>query len=302
MTSLPPSPASLVLQSIPLFRQGKVRDVYDLGNELLLVASDRLSAFDVVLPTPIPNKGVLLTQISNWWFSQLDSLVSNHLVDQSLDDLQLTSDERAWLQGRTTRVRKADRIDVECVVRGFLAGSGWKEYRTYGTLADEPLPGGLLLGSQLPEAVFTPAIKHDDGHDENVSRSHLRDRIGDELAYKLESMSLALYSKAAAIASRAGFYLTDTKFEYGYLDGQLALIDEVLTPDSSRYWDVASFVPGAEPPGFDKQIIRDWLETTTWNKQSPGPEIPGDIVRQAQSRYQAVLDRLSSIAPSGGTT
>ena len=296
------SPMSrIVLHSYPLFRQGKVRDVYDLGDELLLVATDRLSAFDVVLPTEIPEKGILLTQLSLWWFDCLGGLVPNHLSNQSLDDLELTDGERVWLQGRTTRVRKANRIDVECVVRGYLAGSGWKEYRKYGSLADEPLDSGLLLGSRLPQPMFTPAVKHDNGHDQNVSRSRLRDMIGDDLAQELEDASLAIYKKAAAIAARAGFVLADTKFEFGYIDGQLSLIDEVLTPDSSRYWDASSLVPGAETPSFDKQIVRDWLETTGWNKQAPGPDVPDDIAGQASERYQAVRDRLASIGFSEDT-
>lgn len=296
------SPSSrIALYSYPLFRQGKVRDVYDLGDELLLVATDRLSAFDVVLPTAIPEKGILLTQLSLWWFDRLGQIVPNHLSDQSLEDLELTADERSWLQGRTTRVRKANRIDVECVVRGYLAGSGWKEYRKYGSLADEPLDSGLLLGSRLPQPMFTPAVKHDNGHDQNVSRSQLRDIIGDDLAEELERASLAIYRKAAEIAARAGFILADTKFEFGYIDGKLSLIDEVLTPDSSRYWDAASLVPGEETPSFDKQIVRDWLETTSWNKQAPGPDIPVDIAEQASARYQAVRDRLASIEPSEDT-
>lgn len=290
------SPAfRIVLQSYPLFRQGKVRDVYDLGDELLLAATDRLSAFDVVLPTAIPEKGILLTQLSLWWFHRLSGIVPNHLTDQSLDDLDLTDDERAWLEGRTTRVRKANRIDVECIVRGYLAGSGWKEYRKFGSLADEPVDSGLLLGSKLPQPMFTPAIKNDNGHDQNVSRSQLRDIIGDDLVQDLETASLAVYRRAAAIASRAGFILADTKFEFGYIDGQLALIDEVLTPDSSRYWDATLLVPGAETPSFDKQIVRDWLETTSWNKQAPGPNIPEAIAGEASARYQAVLDQLTSI-------
>ncbi|MGB3304666.1 MAG: phosphoribosylaminoimidazolesuccinocarboxamide synthase [Thermomicrobiales bacterium] len=297
-TSQTPAVQELTLSAYPLFRRGKVRDVYDLGDELLLVATDRLSAFDVVLPTPIPGKGVLLTQISRWWFDRLHGLVPNHLAGQSLADLDLSADERAWLEGRAMRARKAERIDVECVVRGALAGSGWKEYRQHGTLADEPLPQGLQLGSSLPAPVFTPAIKNDSGHDENISVTRLRSEIGGDLVGTLEATSLTLYNAAAAIAARAGFVLADTKFEFGYIDGRLTLIDEVLTPDSSRYWEASSLVPGHEPPSFDKQIIRDWLETTDWNKQAPGPEIPADIVAKATTRYQAVLDRLTAIAPT----
>lgn len=285
---------TLTLRHYPLFRRGKVRDVYDLGGELLLVATDRLSAFDVVLPTRIPDKGRLLTATSLWWFAQIGDIVPNHLVDQSLDDLDLDAGERAFLDGRTTRGRKAERIDIECVVRGYLAGSGWKEYRTSGTLAGEPLPMGLQLGSALPRPVFTPAIKNDAGHDENISVARLRQEIDPALAAELERISLALYARASSIAAQAGFVLADTKFEFGFIDGRLSLIDEVLTPDSSRYWEASLLEPGKEPPSFDKQIIRDWLESTGWDKQPPGPDIPAGIVAKARDRYQAVRDRLAA--------
>jgi phosphoribosylaminoimidazole-succinocarboxamide synthase len=285
---------SITLANYPLFRRGKVRDVYDLGDELLLVATDRLSAFDVVLPTPIEGKGRILTELSLWWFSQLGAIVPNHLTDQSLEELDLTSAERPWLTGRSMRARKAERVDIECVVRGYLAGSGWKEYRQTGTLAGEALPDGLLLGSQLPAPMFTPAAKNDHGHDENITRAQLADLVGDELADTLERLSMQLYKFAAAMAARSGFVLADTKFEFGFIDGKLSLIDEVLTPDSSRYWEASQLQPGKEPPSFDKQIIRDWLETTDWDKQEPGPEIPEDMVAKARSRYQAVLDRLTT--------
>lgn len=285
---------ALTLQNYPLFRRGKVRDVYDLGDQLLLVATDRLSTFDVVMPTQIPDKGRLLTGTSLWWFDQIADMVPNHLVGQSLADLDLSAEEHAFLTGRTTRGRKAERIDIECVVRGYLAGSGWKEYRAHGTLAGEPLPKGLLLGSALPHPVFTPAIKNDAGHDENVSIARLREEIDPALANELEQISLALYARASAIAAKAGFILADTKFEFGFIDGTLSLIDEVLTPDSSRYWEASLLEPGREPPSFDKQIIRDWVESTAWNKQPPGPEIPAAIVAKARERYQAVHDRLTA--------
>jgi len=291
--------SDVTLSAYPLFRRGKVRDVYDLGDELLLVATDRLSAFDVVLPTTIDGKGQILTQLSLWWFDQLGGLVTNHLADQSLADLTLSDEERAYLDGRTMRAKKAERIDVECVVRGYLAGSGWKEYQASGTLASEPLPEGLLLGSPLPSPIFTPAIKNDSGHDENISRAQLKDVIGAELATTLEELSLAIFRVASERAAQAGFILADTKFEFGYIDGALALIDEVLTPDSSRYWDASALVPGNEPPSFDKQIVRDWLETTDWNKQAPGPEIPAEIVAKAVDRYRAVLDRLTTQTVTG---
>lgn len=282
------------LAHYPLLRSGKVRDLYDAGEHLLLVATDRLSAFDVILPTPIPGKGVLLTQIAAFWFAKTAHLCPNHLVATNISGLDLDDDESRELAGRTMICRKADRIDIECVVRGYLAGSGFREYADSGTLAGESLPGGLRLGDALPEPRFTPAIKNDEGHDENISRARLREIVGEDLAKRLEETSFAIYELASGIAAEAGFILADTKFEFGWIDGELTLIDEVLTPDSSRYWDAASRVPGEEPPSFDKQIIRDWLETQPWDKTAPGPEIPAAIVEQARERYEAVFHRLSA--------
>ncbi|HWV25201.1 MAG TPA: phosphoribosylaminoimidazolesuccinocarboxamide synthase [Thermomicrobiales bacterium] len=286
---------SQALTHYQLIRSGKVRDIYDAGENLLLVATDRLSAFDVILPTRIPDKGRILTDIAAFWFARTTHLCPNHLVTTDIDALNLDQAEREALADRTMVCRKAERIDIECVVRGYLAGSGYKEYATSGTLAGEPLPSGLRLGDALPQPRFTPAIKNDEGHDENISRARLREIVGDELAQQLEATSLAIFTYASELASRAGFVLADTKFEFGWIDGQLTLIDEILTPDSSRYWDAATREPGKEPPSFDKQIIRDWLETQPWDKTSPGPEIPADIVDQARERYQAVYDRLISI-------
>lgn len=282
------------LTNYPLIRQGKVRDIYDAGEYLLLVATDRLSAFDVILPTEIPGKGSILTQLSVFWFAQVSHLVPNHLVTTDVSGLNLTYDEAAWLRGRTMVVRKAERIDIECVVRGYLAGSGYKEYAAEGTLAGEPLPAGLQRADRLPESRFTPAIKNDQGHDENVSRARLREIIGSDLAAELERLSIALYTHASAIAARAHIVLADTKFEFGYIDGELSLIDEVLTPDSSRYWEASSILPGTEPDSFDKQIVRNWLETLDWDKTAPGPEIPDEIVSRTLQRYQEVFDRLTA--------
>ena len=284
------------LQNYPLIRQGKVRDIYDAGEHMLLVATDRLSAFDVVLPTEIPGKGQLLTQISVFWFEQTKHLLPNHLVSTDVSTLNLTEDEAAWLQDRTMIVRKADRVDIECVVRGYLAGSGYKEYAAKGTLADEPLPEGLSLADALPTPRFTPAIKNDDGHDENISRDRLGEIVGSDLAQKLESKSIAIYEYASRLASDAGIVLADTKFEFGYIDGELSLIDEVLTPDSSRYWEASSIVPGKEPDSFDKQIVRNWLENVDWDKTAPGPHIPQDVVDQTMKRYSEVYDRLLAAA------
>lgn len=287
------------LAHYPLLRSGKVRDIYDAGENLLLVASDRLSAFDVVLPTQIPDKGKLLTQIAAWWFERTGHLCPNHLVSTDVASLDLSDTERQVLRGRTMIGRKADRIDIECVVRGYLAGSGFKEYASAGTLAGEALPPGLRIGEALPEPRFTPAIKNDDGHDENISRARLQEIVGVELATTLEETSLRLFAFATGIAAKAGFVLADTKFEFGWIDQQLCLIDEILTPDSSRYWDASSVSPGHEPASFDKQIVRDWLETQPWDKTAPGPVIPPEIVIQARQRYADVLDRLSAISRQG---
>lgn len=283
------------LQHYPLLRSGKVRDVYDAGDSLLLVATDRVSAFDVILPTKIPGKGHLLTTIAEYWFELTSHICRNHLVTTDVSKLKLSIDETALLHGRTMVGKKAERIDVECVVRGHLAGSGYKEYVRAGTLAGEVLPKGLQLGDALPEPRFTPAIKNDIGHDENISRQHLASLVGPEVSRSLEEISLKLFEFASKHAGKAGFVLADTKFEYGWIDGCLTLIDEILTPDSSRYWDASKLKPGTEPASFDKQIIRDWLETQTWDKTAPGPEVPQGIVHEARKRYEAVYDRLTSI-------
>lgn len=293
--------AASTLTNYPLIRSGKVRDIYDAGDRLLLVASDRLSAFDVILPTPIEGKGEILTRISEYWFGRTGHIVPNHLVSTDVDTLDLSSDERDALRGRTMIAQRADRIDIECVVRGYLAGSGYKEYTEHGTLAGKKLPTGLHRGDRLPEPRFTPAIKNDEGHDENVSRERLGEIVGPELARELEEVSLAIYSFAADQASQAGIVLADTKFEFGYVDGVLTLIDELLTPDSSRYWDADAIVPGEEPPSFDKQIVRNWLEAQPWDKTPPGPQIPADIANRTRQRYQEVLDRLTAI-PEKGTS
>lgn len=290
----------MTLRNYELIRQGKVRDIYDAGEYLLLVATDRLSAFDVVLPTEIPAKGELLTKLSVFWFDQTKHLLPNHLVSTDISGLDLSEDEAEWLRDRTMIVYKADRVDIECVVRGYLAGSGYKEYVEHGTLAGESLPTGLQRADALPAPRFTPAIKNDDGHDENISRDRLSDIVGKALAEELESKSIAIYEFASQLTAKAGIVLADTKFEFGFIDGELSLIDEVLTPDSSRYWESSSIVPGAEPESFDKQIVRNWLETLDWDKTAPGPEIPLDIVTQTIQRYGEVYDRL--VAAAGGST
>lgn len=289
------------LRRYPLVRSGKVRDLFDVGDALLIVATDRLSAFDVILPTAIPGKGRILTAISDFWFDRLADVVPGHRTGRSVDDLDLSDGERRLLHGRSVIVHKANRIDIECVVRSHLAGSGWKEYEETGTLAGERLPAGMQRGDRLPDARFTPAIKNDQGHDQNISRTELINTLGNDRAGDLERASLELFRRGAELARRAGFILADTKFEFGTLGENLMLIDEALTPDSSRYWDVRSVTSGTEPSSFDKQIVRDWLETTAWDKSHPGPELPRSIVEQTRQRYLEVLERLQSTIENGAT-
>ncbi|TMG37667.1 MAG: phosphoribosylaminoimidazolesuccinocarboxamide synthase [Chloroflexi bacterium] len=277
--------------SLPLHSRGKVRDTYELGNdELLMVATDRISAFDVVLPTPIPDKGRVLTQLSLFWFKQTGHIVPNHLAEQrqAVDVLALDQD----LAARSLQVLRAEPIMYECVVRGYLSGSGWKEYQRTGSIAGDPLPAGLRESDRLPEPIFTPATKALTGHDENISRSRLESEAGADLARQLERLSLALYLFGAEEALRRGLILADTKFEFGMRQGRLILIDEVMTPDSSRFWDIESFQPGQPQPSFDKQYVRDYLEEVGWDKRPPGPPLPEDVVGGTRQRYLEAHDRL----------
>ncbi len=280
------------LGQYPLWRRGKVRDIFDAGDHLIFVATDRVSAFDVILRNLIPGKGQVLTDISRHWFDATEHLCRNHVVAYDATGLDLDQNEVNALDGRTMQVKRANRIDVECVVRARLAGTGWAEYRDAGSLAGERLPEGMSLGDPLPEVRFTPAAKSDTGHDVNVSRAEMRSMIGEDLAQRLEQVSLAIFNHAQIVAGQAGFILADTKFEFGFIDGELTLIDEVLTPDSSRYWDASTFRSGEAPPGYDKQAIRDWLVESGWNKEPPAPVIPTDIVDAALERYTLVRDRL----------
>jgi phosphoribosylaminoimidazole-succinocarboxamide synthase len=283
------------LVGIPVFRRGKVRDTFDLGDgTLLMVASDRISAFDVVLPTPIPDKGVVLTQMSRWWFDRTRHIVPNHLREDDPDSLPAEVPWTEW-RWRSMRVARGERIDVECVVRGFLAGSGWNEYRTSGTLAGEALPPGLLEASRLPEPRFTPAMKNDTGHDENISRARLADLVGSELASQLEEVSIRLYEEAARHCEAAGILLADTKFEFGIVDSRLTLIDELLTPDSSRFWEAATWTEGRDQPSFDKQYVRDWLDASGWDRTPPGPALPSSVVEQTRARYVEAARRICGI-------
>lgn len=277
------------ITEFPLYRRGKVRDVYDLGEHLLIVASDRISAFDVVLPTPIPDKGRILTQLSLFWFDFLKE--PNHLVTADVDLFPAPlRKHRDWLRGRSMLVKKAERFDVECVVRGYLAGSGWKEYRKTGMVCGIVLPFDLEQSAKLSQPIFTPAAKNDIGHDENISFEEMIEITGEEVAEELEERSIKIYQRARDYAKVCGVILADTKFEFGRLparggEGEIILIDEVLTPDSSRFWPADDYAPGRDQKSFDKQYLRDWLETLTWNKQAPGPELPPDVVENTRRKY-----------------
>ena len=288
-----------VLQtSIPdlsLVARGKVRDVYAVDDDkLLMIATDRISAFDCVLGTPIPGKGVVLTQISLFWFDFLRDLTPNHLITANVDEYPVALHRyREQLEGRSMLVHRAKMVEIECVARGYLAGSGWKEYKQNKTVCGIPLPDGLMDGSRLPKPVFTPAFKAQTGHDENITFARTSELIGERLAGQLSDLTLAIYSTAAAYALTRGILLADTKFEFGFLGKQLILGDEVLTPDSSRFWPVDQYQPGGVQPSFDKQFVRDYLETLTWNKLPPAPELPGEIVRKTQQKYVDAYTRLT---------
>ena len=288
---------TLLESAIPnakLFRHGKVREVYEAGpDRLVMVASDRLSAFDVVLPTPIPDKGRVLTQLSSFWFGRTAKIVPNHLLETELAKLPAPFRDHPELAGRSVLVRRAERVDFECVARGYLAGSGWAEYRKEGTVAGERLPRGLEESARLDDPIFTPATKAITGHDENISRAQLAAIVGRDLAKQLEDVTIALYRHAHAYALGKGLILADTKFEFGLVDGKLTLIDEALTPDSSRYWDAATYRPGSAPPSYDKQFVRDHLDATGWRHEPPGPELPPDVVRGTSERYRECYRKLT---------
>jgi phosphoribosylaminoimidazole-succinocarboxamide synthase len=279
---------------LKLFARGKVRDTYELDdNKLLMVATDRISAFDHVLPNGIPDRGKVLTQLSIFWFSKTDFFQENHLVSGMMPDLPAAlRDRRDELAGRFMIVRKAKRIDFECVVRGYLAGSAWNEYQESQTLAGETMPPGLRQSERLVTPVFSPATKAESGHDENISFTQMKKEIGEELATKLKDASLELYRFASEVAVRHGLILADTKFEFGTIDGELILIDEALTPDSSRFWEGSTYVAGTSPDSYDKQFVRDWLTHSGWDKESEPPALPDDVVDQTRSRYLTAYERL----------
>jgi phosphoribosylaminoimidazole-succinocarboxamide synthase len=273
-------------------RRGKVRDVYDFGDYLLLVATDRISAFDWVLPSGIPDKGRVLTQISEFWFGRLKT--THHLISTNVNDLPLPSNvDREALAGRSMICRKTQVAPIECVVRGYLSGSGWKEYQQNGMVCGVQLPPGLRESDRLPEPIFTPAIKAETGHDENVPFETVCNILGHDVARKLRSMSLDLYSQGAAYALEKGIIIADTKFEFGRVEGEMILIDEVLTPDSSRFWPKNLYEPGRAQASYDKQFVRDWLETQPWDKNSPPPELPDDVIRRTREKYIEAYEGLT---------
>lgn len=282
------------LPGINKLRSGKVREVFDLGEHLLLVATDRISAFDCILPNAIPGKGEVLNRLSAFWFRRLD-FVPNHMIETEVsafpEELRPHAD---ILQGRSMIARKAKPLPVECVVRGYIAGSGWKEYAESGTVGGHAVPAGLRQADRLPEDLFTPSTKAEEGHDEPITWAQCRSLLGDETAHRVRDMSLELYRTGRAYAASRGIIIADTKFEFGIHDGEIILIDECMTPDSSRFWPADLYQPGGSPPSFDKQFVRDWLETCGWDKRRPAPELPPDIVEKTAAKYREALTRLTA--------
>jgi len=285
------------LKKLPLITRGKVRDIYDVDDQhMLIVTTDRLSAFDVVLPDPIPNKGVVLTQVSNFWFDKLSHIVPNHFSNLTLNDLKISKEEKKILEGRSVIVKKLKPLPVEAIVRGYLIGSGWKDYQKTGKVCGIDLPEDLKLAEKLPEVLFTPSTKADvGGHDENISFKKMHALIGGFLAEEVRRISLELYTEAAEFALSKGIIIADTKFEFGLDDsGKLVLIDEILSPDSSRFWPADQYQVGISPPSFDKQYIRDYLEALDWDKTPPGPHLPDNVLAKSAEKYQEVATLLLS--------
>ncbi|MFN2545310.1 MAG: phosphoribosylaminoimidazolesuccinocarboxamide synthase [Actinomycetota bacterium] len=276
-----------------LHARGKVRDIYEAGpDSLVLVASDRISAFDVVIPTPIPDKGRVLTGLTLFWLEQTKDLVANHLITADYRDFPEAFREPE-LAGRAMLVKRADVVMVECVARGYLSGSGWKEYTRSGTVCGIELPGGLQESDRLPEPIFTPSTKATEGHDENITIEQAGELVGEGLARKLEELTLTIYERGAEVARERGIILADTKFEFGFADGELILIDEVMTPDSSRFWPADEYAPGGAQPSFDKQYVRDWLDESGWDHEPPAPDLPPDVVEHTLARYREAYERLT---------
>jgi len=277
---------------LPLLARGKVRDIYDLGDRLLIVATDRLSAFDVILPTPIPDKGRVLTQLSLFWFGKLVGVVPHHVITATDFSGELAP-YRDALNGRAMVVRRTDPIPIECVARGYISGSGWKDYCATGKICGIPLPAGLKESDRLPEPIFTPATKATSGHDENISFEEAAERIGRPLAERLRGITLEIYRRASEYAAARGIIIADTKLEFGLDGGELVWIDEALTPDSSRFWPADSYQPGKAQPSFDKQFVRDYLERIGWSKQPPAPALPPDVVNGTRAKYREAYERLT---------
>jgi len=281
------------LPGINKLRSGKVREVFDLGDTLLFVATDRISAFDVILPDPIPKKGAVLNQLSAFWFNKFGK-IDNHFIAADFDYFpKQLRPFRDQIAGRSMIVKKTKPLAVECVVRGYLAGSGWKEYQESQSVCGIKLPAGLKQASKLPEPIFTPATKAETGHDENIDMKRCAEILGDDIAEQVKALSLEIYSAGRDHAEKKGIILADTKFEFGTINGKLLLIDEVLTPDSSRYWPADHYAVGQSPPSFDKQFVRDYLETLDWNKTAPGPKLPGDVVARTAAKYVEAFERLT---------
>jgi phosphoribosylaminoimidazole-succinocarboxamide synthase len=285
------------LPGLKLVHRGKVRDIYEAGEALLFIATDRISAFDCVLPDGIPDKGRVLTQMSLFWFDYLKDVVPNHLLTAKVDEYPVELRQfRDQLEGRSMLVKKAEMFPVECVARGYVSGSGWKDYKRTGAICGIALPAGLQESGQLPEPIFTPATKAHTGHDENISFEEAAKVIGEDIAAKLKALTLEIYCKANTYAKGRGIILADTKFEFGLIDGQITLGDEVLTPDSSRYWPADSYAPGGPQKSFDKQFVRDYLETLDWNKQPPAPPLPAEVILKTAAKYREAFETLTGTA------
>jgi phosphoribosylaminoimidazole-succinocarboxamide synthase len=276
-----------------LHARGKVRDIYEAGDDLLLVATDRISAFDVVLPTAIPDKGRVLTALTLFWLGKTAAIVPNHLLTADVGEFPAPFTGQSELAGRAMLVKRAQMVPIECVARGYLSGSGWNEYRADGSVCGIALPDGLRESDRLPETIFTPATKAAEGHDLNISIDEAGDLVGRGLAERLRELTIAVYEHCAAVALERGLIIADTKFEFGFADGELILCDEVLTPDSSRFWPADRYAPGGPQPSFDKQYVRDWLDASGWDHEPPPPDLPEDVVEQTAARYREAYERLT---------
>ena len=282
------------LNSLPVLRRGKVRDIYDLGEELLIVATDRISCFDVILPTPIPEKGKILTSLSNFWFKKMEPVIQNHLSGKQLTDIISDPEDLSVLKDRSVIAKKTKVVPVEAIVRGYISGSAWKEYAKHKTICGQQMHAGLKESEKLPEPIFTPSTKAEQGaHDENISFEKMTDLIGKELGNKIKDASLKIYNEASKYALTHGIIIADTKFEFGILDGKLILIDEALIPDSSRFWPLNEFQSGKSQPSFDKQFVRDYLLSTNWDMVPPAPQLPEKIVKQTTEKYKEAFNLLT---------